>query len=171
MEINAEELAKTDSDLTDEELLRQHASGELTDIAYNILENELTNRGITIPERPVEAGIETGRPQSLRAHWEGQASLVSAYWLLWVLVPVVFVLLETVVFGSLFKYREIQDLQAIDGILYFVSLAYLVFAGVSVWRCAWNTSWKGWGYIARTIVVFPVVNLLIWSIILLINKV
>ena len=51
MEVDKDEMARTFSDLTDEELLRRHASGELTDIGYSILERELTGRGINIPRR------------------------------------------------------------------------------------------------------------------------
>ena len=32
-------------------------------------------------------------------------------------------------------------------------LAFFVFASVSIWRCAPNSSWVGWGYMARVVVV------------------
>ena len=147
MEVNTDELASIFADLSDAELLGRHASGELTDIAYSILEKELARREIPIPERPSEAEIETRRPQSLRAHWEGKASLASAYWFIWVT--------GSFVFGILVKLTETQGAQIIGEILFFVYIVYLVFAAVSVWRCAWNTSWKGWRYIARTIVALP----------------
>lgn len=51
MVVDTEQLAKKYSKLTDEKLLRIHASGKLTEIAYNVLETELTRRGIPFPER------------------------------------------------------------------------------------------------------------------------
>ena len=147
MDIDTEELAKSYAELADSELLKMHTSGELTDIAYNILETELTLRGISIPQRKDKSEIERGRPQSLRAHWEGQASLASAYWLLWILGIIL------VSLPAYFLFKN-QAGPVIVVIFLFVYLTYVVFAGVSVWRCAWNTRWKGWGYLARIHVLF-----------------
>ena len=36
------------------------------------------------------------------------------------------------------------------------ALAWAVWVGVSLWRCAFNSSWRGWGYIARGLVVLSV---------------
>ena len=54
MDVDIEELAKKYVELTDEELLRMHASGQLTDVAYEVLEKKLTQRGILIPNRANE---------------------------------------------------------------------------------------------------------------------
>jgi hypothetical protein len=50
--VSPDELAQTYSELADEELLRMHASGQLTEVAYDVLEKELTQRGISVPNRP-----------------------------------------------------------------------------------------------------------------------
>jgi len=88
---------------------------------------------------------EEGRPQSLMAHWHGQAGLASAFWLIGILGLVVFyplyILLRSGPLGWLFL---------------LLSAAYTIFAFVSIWRCAWNTSWKVWGYMARTCIVLLV---------------
>lgn len=152
MDIDTEELAKSYAELADSELLKMHTSGELTDIAYNILETELTLRGISIPQHKDKPEVKR-RPQSLRAHWKGQASLVSAYWLLWILGGALFYL-------SLLLLIKSQASQAIFVSVVFVWFAYIAFSGVSVWRCAWNSSWKGWGYLARVIVIIGVFNAL-----------
>lgn len=52
--MDLDELAQNYSELVDEELLRMHASGQLTEVAYNLLEKELTERGIPIPHRENE---------------------------------------------------------------------------------------------------------------------
>ena len=167
MEVDKDEMARTFSDLTDEELLRRHASGELTDIGYSILERELTGRGINIPRRPLETEIPIGRPHSLRAHWEGKASLASAYWFLWVIGSNVL----GFVLGLLSTFVDIQRAHFISVILLSVFAAYVVFAGISVWRCAWNTSWKGWGYIARATVAALPLGLLVSLIIIFTNRI
>jgi len=43
-------------------------------------------------------------------------------------------------------------------VLLTVLLTYLVWSLVSIWRCAFNTKWLGWGYIARTIVILEVIQ-------------
>lgn len=54
MEIDVEEVAKHYAELNDEELLRVHASGSPTECTYNVLEKEMIQRGIPIPQRPVK---------------------------------------------------------------------------------------------------------------------
>jgi hypothetical protein len=52
MDIDIEEVAKHYAELNDEELLRVHASGSPTEFAYDVLEKEMIQRGIPIPQRP-----------------------------------------------------------------------------------------------------------------------
>ena len=54
MDVDPEELAKTYSEYTDEKLLSMASSGALTEIANNILEKELSHRGIAIPQQKIE---------------------------------------------------------------------------------------------------------------------
>jgi hypothetical protein len=49
--VSPDELAQTYSELADEELLRMHASGQLTEVAYDVLEKELVQRGMPVPNR------------------------------------------------------------------------------------------------------------------------
>ena len=39
------------------------------------------------------------------------------------------------------------------GLVAAASVAYQVWAYVSIWRCAFNVGWKGWGAIARALAV------------------
>ena len=82
------------------------------------------------------------RPESLRAHWEGRASLASAYWGIGVLGGVVFALLLYFV-----------NSDVIFALVFIALIPFSVFAVVSIWRCSWNTNWIGWGYIARTVII------------------
>lgn len=153
MEIDKNALAQNYSTKSDDELIDLHAAGTLTETAYELLEAELAHRGVAIPKRPEApeaSGALQGRPQSLRAHWEGKASLASAYWLVGVLGGVVF----------LFLFNLLASNPAVLLVL-IAWLPYAVFSVVSIWRCAWNSSWRGWGYIARTVVVLNIIVVLL----------
>lgn len=50
MDVDREELAKTYSEYTDEKLLSMASSGNLTQVATKVLEYELSQRGIPVPQ-------------------------------------------------------------------------------------------------------------------------
>jgi len=102
--------------------------------------------------RPAVRGkyrLAEGSPDSLRGHWQGRATLFSAYWFLGVL--------GNIVFSAIAKVLAFQELHIVSVVFGMMWIAYSVFALTSIWRCSWNTSWKGWGYIARTFVVIHVI--------------
>ena len=88
-----------------------------------------------------EGVVEQTRSHSLKAYWNGEARLLSAYWGLGVgvnsLFSAMYILLSTGQFAHL---------------LLIVWVPYLLFAYVSIWQCADNTDWKVWGYLARGVV-------------------
>jgi hypothetical protein len=151
MGIDIEELAQSYIELSDEELLSLHSLGGLTEDAYNALEMELTRRDVSIPERTTEetAPLEGGFP-SLRAYWNGKASLASAYWILG--------FLGNLVLTVIYKLIAVQESSLLNAILLLISATYSVFTCISIWRCAWNTSWKGWGYIARAFIAIGAIG-------------
>jgi hypothetical protein len=51
MEVNKEELSIIYSEKSNDELLGLHSAGTLTDLAYDIIENELHSRNISVPSR------------------------------------------------------------------------------------------------------------------------
>lgn len=53
MDVNKEELKNIYSEKSDEELLSLHSAGTLTDFAYDIIENELHSRNVSVPERKI----------------------------------------------------------------------------------------------------------------------
>ncbi len=70
--------------------------------------------------------------------WNGQESLAIAYWLFGVLIGNISGFLLVAVLGPV-------------GLLFYI--VYSFWVTVSIWRCAPNTTWVGWTYIARTLSV------------------
>ena len=62
MQTGLEELAHSYKELSDEELLDLHASGGLTEVAYNALETELSRREIPLPPAAGNHGDCTRKP-------------------------------------------------------------------------------------------------------------
>lgn len=179
MLIDRESLAKTYHDKEDAELLAFYSSDTLTELAREVLEQELAKRGITIPNNLENAVVTSKlsskpRPQSLRAHWRGQASLASAYWLIGVVGSAILGVmvhgLEAVIDApeSASLHTNIQIALGLSYTsLSILSILYAIFATVSIWRCSWNSDWKGWGYIARFVVVVNAIYLLIYHIVMI----
>jgi len=85
--------------------------------------------------------------------WKGLDPLWKAYWLYFVVGSFVVNNLADLALSTGSKFVLI-------GYLIFI-LTYLVWAITSVWRCAFNTKKKYWGYIARAIVVIgPIASIL-----------
>ena len=153
MDIDKNELAQNYAIKSDDELLDLHSSGNITDLAYEILEAELQDRGVGIPQRLAPKPLP-GEPNLLKLHWDGKARLASAYWIIGVVGSLLFLGLANIAGSSSARF--------------FVLLAwipYAIFAYVSIWRCAWNTRWKGWGYIARAVVILGVFRSVIFLLI------
>lgn len=173
MLIDRESLVKTYCDKENAELLAFYSSDTLTELAREVLEQELANRGITIPNNLGDLNVSSklsikSRPQSLKAHWEGKASLASAFWLIGVVGCAIFKImvygLEVIITAPESASLH-TSIKITLGLLYFfsyiLSIPYVIFAMVSIWHCSWNSDWKGWGYIARFIVIVNAIYLLI----------
>jgi hypothetical protein len=81
---------------------------------------------------------------TLTAHWQGKASLASAFWLLgtlgfWIL------------YGTLLLTKGYVPV--LMPLAWAMMVAFLLFAWVSIWRCWRNTRWPAFGYAARVMVV------------------
>ena len=90
--------------------------------------------------------------RSLVGHWRGKAPLWSAYWIVGALGAVgaycmgVSALLLSFLFFS--QAYELVILLVVVGLL-----AYATFASIAIWRCWRNSSWIGWGVLARAQVI------------------
>jgi hypothetical protein len=149
MQPTPQELAETYASKSEEDLQSLHALGTLTDTAYEVLERELRSRGVDVPERLSPALVEEQARReyentTLAAHWQGKASLASAFWLVG---KVGFWLM----FGVLVLTRMLAP--ALMPVATGLMIAFLIFAWVSIWRCWRNTRVPLWGYLARMFVV------------------
>lgn len=156
MQVAASDLAQQYSQKSNEELLSLHKSGTLTDVAYEVLESEMRQRNISIPARSavddvLVADENAFQRQTLKGHWRGEARLVSAFWLIGVAAGWIFG--GIVVFAAAFAPQWLF-------LAIVAYLAFFAFSSVSIWRCARNTSWVGWGYMARGVVVLNAVSIL-----------
>ena len=150
-------LAENYRDKSTEELIVLHGQGTLTETAYSVLETELGKRGIASPKRSPPKSIED--TQSLRAHWEGRASLASAFWLVGGGANFFFIVFLDLV-SIPFSLGIIPTFSGttVEITLYviwccLIAIVPLIFAYVCVWRCSSNTSWRGWSYLARAALI------------------
>lgn len=87
MDVDFERLSNHYKELTNEELLRVHASGDLTEVAYTVLEMELKQRKIPVPQRSSSessAELEINLPTSLKV----AVGLMISYGVLMALEPI-----------------------------------------------------------------------------------
>ena len=96
-----------------------------------------------------EAGDVMDRGRVRRA-WNGDTRLWKAFWLYFVLGLNFGVLIAGYVFGLVgFPYFAV----------WIVIAPAVVWAAVSVWRCAFNSRWRGWGYIARAVLIVQLLGI------------
>lgn len=155
MNINRERLSLRYSEMDIGELLELHGQGTLTEEAYALLEKELQNRNEPIPTRLTTEEVQASQIGFWEAHWSGKKSLSSAFMLVFVAGNII--VLGIALAASLLFYDAIG--KSNNHFLYSMLLAlaiytpYFVFSSVSVWRCSDNVGWKGWGIIAKVIVI------------------
>ena len=138
------------------ELVMLHQSATLTEVAYPLLESELSRRNVPIGPRPAPAELPPELP-FFSGHWTGLHSARSALVFVAGLVPA---LLALISYGAVVLAETFYPSASITRVLPIMLEApirvYLVFAFVAVWRCArncettlsmWWTRWKGLGLV------------------------
>jgi len=163
LQIDNETLIQNYKERSTDELLELHAAGTLTDMACEILENELRSREIKVPARPDTPRIAQATTASsfIKQHWKGERNLGSAFWIIGgvgAFLYVAAVIAIAFLVSDLMPGDKDFRFSVFLGILIVLPVPYLIFSWVSIWRCAWNTRWQGWGYIARFIVVVEIVR-------------
>ncbi len=153
MDVDREALRRTYSEKSDSVLLDLHAAGDLTDVAYEVIEDQLSKRGLDVPPRPEPTPEEKSR-FTVGEFWDGKATLTEAFWGVWVFGGVMAVVAQIVVGNVLLLLTGGSE--AVLVVPYAGWLAWVAFASVSVWRCAFNTRRKVWGYVVRGIVAVAV---------------
>lgn len=151
MDITYESLANSYSQKSTDELLELHASGHLTEIAYTVLEADLAARGVALPSRPaLPNDLKADEP--IREYWRGNRSLGRAFWLIGVfggIVALIFKFIAT---------NRLGDGLLVQSIIQILVLGYMIFAIVSIWRCAKNKGF--WGIAARASIVLMLLPLI-----------
>ena len=87
----------------------------------------------------------------IKRAWRGEEKLWKVFWLYDVLVGFGFNFIDAIIkngFGS----KSIEYI--LFDIMYFV---YAIWLFISLWRCAFNTEWKFFSYIARIFAVLPII--------------
>ena len=85
--------------------------------------------------------------------WQGHEKIWKVFWIYHVLVSVsVGIALESYLNAFLWKAGL-----AVSVAFLIAALVWVVWCYVSLWRCAFNSRWSGWGYIVRAYVVLNVV--------------
>jgi len=91
--------------------------------------------------------------------WQGSAHLWQAFWLIGVLGKLLVVTIGFL--GSFMIMGAFQNDALVGVLLVPLLLGYLVFASVSVWRCANNTKHLLWRVLARIVVAIVIV---VWAL-------
>ena len=91
--------------------------------------NELLNR--------LESNLRT-----VADSWNGIEDLWIVFWV------------HNMLLGGIISYGidslEDQGLDPLSMIFTFFALVWSIWVTVALWRCAFNSKWRGWGYIVRT---------------------
>jgi hypothetical protein len=158
MEVTKDSLLKLYQQTETDELLKLHSQGTLTELAYNVLEMELTRRGITPPPRQILVDSDW-QSDSSHDYRLGKKPLFKTWVMLGVIgnFMMMFLLLA---FGKMIHglFGEPWNI-----LVLFAPMPYLEFAWVSIWRCASNTYSKFWLVMARGyVVVWALKWILIW---------
>jgi len=91
----------------------------------------------------------------VRSAWSGDAPLWKAFWLYFVMGLTSGVLIAGCLFG----------LVGIPCFAVWIVIAPAgVWAAVSVWRCAFNSRWRGWGYLARAVLIMQLLGIGVWLV-------
>ncbi len=89
----------------------------------------------------------------IRRYWRAEARLWKVFWLYGVLGATAVGYVVGLVKGVVPSFPMWIGAGLIFwGLAVVGSVAYQVWAYVSIWRCAFNAGWKGWGVIARVLV-------------------
>ena len=85
--------------------------------------------------------------------WQGGERLWKVFWVYYLLVAVLIGFGSGLAVWLDFQFPGLASLAALFGVAVFI---WVIWAYVSLWRCALNVQWLGWGYIVRAFVVAQV---------------
>jgi hypothetical protein len=89
---------------------------------------------------------------AMKGAWIGRQKLWKVFWLYGVSLGAAIALILS----------QIQSSSAITFLpVYVFAVCWWFWVSVSLWNCAFNVEWRGWGYAARVLVAFPIVGVII----------
>jgi hypothetical protein len=83
----------------------------------------------------------------IKRSWRGEEKLWRVFWLYGVLLGIAISIVYAIIKGLL----DLGWPMVVAAMAFYA--VYQFWLLVSQWRCAWNVNWRGWGYIARFLVV------------------
>jgi len=94
----------------------------------------------------------------IKRSWRGEEKLSRVFWLYYVLGEfILFLFLFLIVFLISKVVTSVPPFLIF--LIYVIPvLGYFIWIFVSLWRCAFNSNWKGWGYLIRTCEVTFVIS-------------
>lgn len=78
--------------------------------------------------------------------WRGHEPAYKVFWFYGVPINLIFYVLGAIVGYMAATNPQVVSLVLIAAPIY---LVFIVWFCVSLWRCAFNVGWKGWGYLSR----------------------
>ncbi|HEY4697244.1 MAG: hypothetical protein A3J49_12470 [Gallionellales bacterium RIFCSPHIGHO2_02_FULL_57_16] len=106
-----------------------------------------------IPELPPQE-----RKSAMKRAWNGEERLWKIFWLYNILGVLFFVVIgkfcQAFLIAAENNNRSYIGMTIFMSVIMILSIPYIIWALISLWRCAFNAGWKGWGYLGRAYVVW-----------------
>ena len=117
--------------------------------------------GSQVPSAQVLATTKKIQISAIARAWKGEERLWRVFWIYVILGSVVINLVQTILV-SIETAGEITRVWniIIVGVWSFISLLYFIWAMTSLWKCAFNTRWKGLGNLSRAFVILVLISVL-----------
>ncbi len=122
-----------------------------------------------IPELPPQK-----RESAMKRARNGEERLWRVFWIYNILGVSLFLLIEKFCQAFLIaaenNNRSYIGMTIFMGVIVILSIPYIIWALTSLWRCAFNTGWKGWGYLGRAYVVWWSVSFIVFTLAIIFHK-
>lgn len=162
---NSGQLAERYQGMNSDDLLDLHQSGKLSDVAYDVIENELRSRNLTFGERPEEFDGTSSKPPRqpfFASHFRGKRSLASAYWLIGVLgtfVALFLNLLLIVVLVFVSTSLHIETGRVTEQMVWIPLVVYQLYATICIVNCSKNARSRFWAVVAQVVAILSFLKL------------
>ena len=115
--------------------------------SHNSDNSDAVHAGNAAPDGPEVTFDSNDIPKALSAAWKGNEKLWKVFW--------IYQWLFGITLSSAWVVSEDFSVLA-EGVVLVVLAVWFVWVAVAQWRCSWNASWRGWGYVVRVLLFFTV---------------